>query len=249
MPAVAIFGVRVDDVTMEEAIACVARYVGEPGPRCRQIATVNPEFIMLARRNQDFASVLAASDLNLPDGANLVRAARMLGQPLRERVAGSDLIWQIAAKGAEAGWRIFLLGAGEGIAAQAAARLRERYPRLQVTGEWAGSPDPSEDRSQVARVNDSGAEVLFVAYGAPAQDLWIARNRERLDVRVAMGVGGALDFISGHIPRAPLWIQRAGLEWLFRLTRQPWRMRRQLALVQFAWLVVRARMKHESPQT
>lgn len=249
MPAVVILGVRVDDVTMEEAIACIARYIGESGPRCRQIATVNPEFIILARRNQDFARVLAASDLNLPDGANLVRAARMLGQPLRERVAGSDLIWQIAAKGAEAGWRIFLLGAGEGIAAQAAARLRERYPRLQVTGELAGTPDPREDRSQVARVNDSGAEVLLVAYGAPAQDLWIARNRERLAVRVAMGVGGAFDFISGHIPRAPLWIQRAGLEWLFRLARQPWRIRRQLALVQFAWLVVHARMKQESPQT
>ncbi len=243
MPAVAIFGVRVDDVTMEEAVACVAQYVREPGAHCRQIATINPEFIMLARRNQDFARVLASSDLNLPDGANLVRAARMLGQPLRERVAGSDLIWQIAARAAEAGWRVFLLGAVEGIAAQAAARLRARYPRLQVAGEWAGSPDPSEDRLQVARVNASGAQILFVAYGAPAQDLWIARNRERLAVRVAMGVGGAFDFISGRIPRAPPWMQRAGFEWFFRLTRQPWRIRRQFALVQFAWLVIRARMK------
>jgi N-acetylglucosaminyldiphosphoundecaprenol N-acetyl-beta-D-mannosaminyltransferase len=240
MPAVDILGVRVDDVTVEEAVACVAHFVREPG-RCRQVSTVNPEFIMLARRNQEFARVLAASDLNLPDGANLVRAAHARGRTLRERVAGIDLIWRIAALAAEEGWKIFLLGAAEGIAAQAAARLRELYPRLQVAGEWAGSPDSREDNSQVARVNDSRAQVLFVAYGAPAQDFWIARNRERLAVRVAMGVGGAFDFISGHIPRAPLWMQRAGLEWLFRLARQPWRIRRQIALIQFTWLILQSR--------
>jgi N-acetylglucosaminyldiphosphoundecaprenol N-acetyl-beta-D-mannosaminyltransferase len=239
MHSVEILGVRVDDVTMEQASACIADFVSEP--RCHQIATVNPEFIMLARRQPEFARVLVASDLNLPDGANLVRAARALGRPLRERVAGSDLVWRIAEYATEKGWKIFLLGAGEGIAAQAAVKLRERFPCLQIAGVWAGSPRPRDEAEQVARVNQSGAEILLVAYGAPAQDLWIARNRQRLTPHIAMGVGGALDFIAGRVPRAPLWMQRAGLEWLFRLTREPWRMRRQLALFEFTWLVFLAR--------
>jgi N-acetylglucosaminyldiphosphoundecaprenol N-acetyl-beta-D-mannosaminyltransferase len=239
MHSVDILGVRVDGVTMEEAIARVADFVREP--RCHQIATVNPEFIMLARRSREFAQALAASDLNLADGANLVRAARVLGKPLRERVAGSDFIWRLAAHAAEANWKIFLLGAGEGIADQAATRLRDRDPRLTIAGTWSGSPLPSAEAEQIARVNQSAAEILLVAYGAPAQDLWIARNRQRLFARVAMGVGGAFDFIAGRVPRAPLWIQQGGLEWLFRLARQPWRLRRQLALFEFTWRVVQAR--------
>ncbi len=241
MRSVEILGVRVDDVTMTEAVASVETFIAVPRAPCRQVATVNPEFIITARHNADFARVLAASDLNLPDGANLVRAARMLGRPLSERVAGSDLIWRLAERGAECGWQIFLLGAGEGVATQAAAKLSARYPALQIAGVWSGSPNPQDEDSIVARVNTSGAQILLVAYGAPAQDLWIARNRARLNTRVAMGVGGAFDFIAGRLPRAPLWMQRAGLEWLFRLARQPWRIRRQLSLVEFAWLVCRAR--------
>lgn len=239
MNSVEILGVRVDDVTMEQAVERVASMIGEP--RCHQIATVNPEFIMVARRDPEFSRVLAASDLNLPDGANLVRAARILGHPLHERVAGSDLIWRIAARAAQEGWKLFMLGAGEGIGAQAAAVLRGRCPDLQIAGVWAGSPQSRFDSEQVARVNASGGDILLVAYGAPAQDLWIARNRERLNPRMAMGVGGAFDFIAGMVPRAPLWMQRAGLEWLFRLTRQPWRAKRQLALIDFAWRVLMAR--------
>lgn len=238
MNSVEILGVRVDDVTMEQAVESVAAMMREP--RCHQIATVNPEFIMVARGHPDFARVLAASDLNLPDGANLVRAAQMLGQPLRERVAGSDLIWLIAGLAAEKGWKLFLLGAREGIGTQAAARLRERCPGLQIAGVWPGSPETRYDEEQVERVN-AGGDILLVAYGAPAQDLWIARNRGRLTPRVAMGVGGAFDFIAGLVPRAPRWMQRAGLEWFFRLTRQPWRAKRQLALVEFTWLVLSAR--------
>jgi N-acetylglucosaminyldiphosphoundecaprenol N-acetyl-beta-D-mannosaminyltransferase len=239
MHSVNVLGVRVDDVTMEQALGCFADFIGTPG--CHQIATVNPEFIMLARRNAEFARALAESDLNLPDGANLVRAARALGQPLRERVAGSDLIGRIAARSAESGWKIFLLGAGEGVAAQAAARLVERFPRLPIAGVWSGSPMPAAEDEQVERVNQSGAAILLVAYGAPAQDLWIARNRRRITPHAAMGVGGAFDFVAGRVPRAPLWVQQAGLEWLFRLTRQPWRLGRQLALFEFTWLVFRAR--------
>ncbi len=242
MRSVTLLGVRVDDVTMAEAVACVEAFISEPRARCRQIATVNPEFIVAARHNAEFARVLAACDLNVPDGANLVRAARILGSPLRGRVGGCDLMVQLAARAAQCGWKIFLLGARPGIAAQAAANLCVPYPKLQVVGTFAGSPAPCEEETLVARVNASGAQLLFVAYGAPTQDLWIARQRERLAVRVTMGVGGSFDYISGRLPRAPRWMQSAGLEWLFRLVRQPWRIRRQWMLAEFAWLVFRERI-------
>lgn len=234
-----ILGVRVDDVTMAEAVARVEALMQEP--RCHQVVTVNTEFVMLARRDPEFARALAAADLNVPDAANLIRGARMLGYPLRERVAGSDLVWALAARAAERGWRIFLLGAREGVAAQAAEKLRARYPRLQLAGVFAGSPDPRVQAEIAARVNAGGADILFVAYGAPAQELWIARNRDSLRVRVALGVGGAFDFIAGRLPRAPRWLQRAGLEWLFRLLLEPWRVRRQWALVEFTLLLLRRR--------
>lgn len=239
MHNVDVLGVRVDNVSMEQACAAVAGFIEEP--RCHQIATVNPEFILLARRNPEFARVLGESDLNLPDGENLVRAARLLGYSLQERVAGSDLIWRIASLASEKGWKLFLLGAGEGVGAAAAEKLRANYPTIQIAGVWSGSPGERDEVDQVNRVNSSRAEILLVAYGAPAQDLWIGRNRKRLQPRVAMGVGGAFDFIAGRVPRAPVWMQRAGLEWFFRLVRQPWRWRRQSALMEFAWLVFRAR--------
>jgi N-acetylglucosaminyldiphosphoundecaprenol N-acetyl-beta-D-mannosaminyltransferase len=205
------------------------------------IASVNPEFIMAARRRPDFAAALAQSDLNIPDGANLVRAARWLGRPLRERVAGSDLAPRLAERASREGWKLFLLGGRNGVGQEAAAHLVGRFPGLQIAGTFEGSPDPGEEQATVERVNASGATLLFVAYGAPAQDLWIWRNRGRLTARAAMGVGGTLDFIAGRIPRAPLWMQRAGLEWLYRLAREPRRIRRQAVLVQFLWLALTAR--------
>ncbi|MBN1967050.1 MAG: WecB/TagA/CpsF family glycosyltransferase, partial [Anaerolineae bacterium] len=136
------------------------------------------------------------------------------------------------------GWRLFLLGAAPGVAERTAAVLECDYPGLQIAGTYAGSPAPQEEEAIIERVNASGADILFVAYGAPRQDDWIARNRERLNVRVAMGVGGSFDFIAGVVPRAPRWMQQIGLEWLFRLIRQPWRWRRMLRLPRFIWAVL-----------
>jgi N-acetylglucosaminyldiphosphoundecaprenol N-acetyl-beta-D-mannosaminyltransferase len=111
-------------------------------------------------------------------------------------------------------------------------------PQIQIVGTYAGSPAPDEEAAIVQRVNASGADILLVAYGAPQQDKWIARNLPRLQVKMAMGVGGALDFIAGVIPRAPAWMQKYGIEWLYRLYRQPWRIRRMLRLPYFVLLVL-----------
>jgi len=239
-PVLRILGVPVHDVTCEETLGRIAAWIARGGSH--QIATVNPEFVMAARRDEEFRRILNAAHLALPDGIGLIWASRLLGRPLRERVAGSDLVPMIAALAAKRGYRLFLLGAAPGVAEEAARRLRQENPGLTIAGTHAGSPAVEEEEEIVALVQAARPHVLLVAYGAPAQDKWIARNLKRLRVPVCMGVGGALDFIAGVAKRAPRWVQRLGLEWLHRLIHQPWRWRRQLALVRFAGLVLRERL-------
>ena len=220
-------------VTMEQTVDLSCQFMAEPG--CSQIATVNPEFIMAAGQDNRFMAVLQEADLCIPDGIGLVYASRWMGRPLPERVPGSELVYGLAEAAAQHGWRLYLLGAAPGVAEEAAALFEAHYPGLIIAGVYAGSPHPAENEHIVNLINDSQADLLFVAYGAPNQDKWIARNRETLSsVRLALGVGGSLDFVTGRSQRAPLWMQRFGLEWLHRLLKEPWRWRRMLALPQFA---------------
>ena len=235
-----IIGAPVDDVTMAETLASVEAFIADGGPH--QIATVNPEFVVAAQRSAPFRVVLERADLSLPDGIGLLWAARVLRQPLRERVAGSDLVPEVARLSAWRGYRLYLLGAAPGVAERAAEALRRDYPGVQIVGTYAGTPEPCDEDDIAGRIAAVDPDVLFVAYGAPRQDLWIHRNLSRLAVPVCMGVGGTLDFVAGVAVRAPLWMRRAGLEWLHRLWRQPWRWRRMLALPRFVALVIRERL-------
>lgn len=234
---VSILNIPVHPVTMSETLQLARLFMDEP--RLHQVATVNPEFVMAAQGDAGFRRVLQNADLCLPDGVGLLFAARRYGRTLPERVPGSELVYHLAGLAAQETWRLYLLGAAPGVAEEAAERLQQRYSDLQIAGTYAGSPLPAENQAIVDRINESGANLLYVAYGAPAQDKWIARNRDLLiDVRVALGVGGALDFITGRSIRAPRWIQRFGLEWLHRLWHEPWRWRRMLALPRFALRVL-----------
>jgi N-acetylglucosaminyldiphosphoundecaprenol N-acetyl-beta-D-mannosaminyltransferase len=244
--SVTILGIPVHNVTYAETLGLIEQYVAEGGRH--QICTANPEFVMAAQSDVEFARVLKAADLVLPDGVGLVWASRWLAwrpRPesqravLRERVAGSTLVWRLAELAAARGWRVYFLGAAEGVAARAAATLCERFPGLVVAGAYAGSPRPEEEGVIVERVRAAGPHLLLVAYGAPQQDKWVARNAAGLKVPVMMGVGGSLDFIAGVAVRAPGWMQSLGLEWLHRLLLQPWRWRRMLALPKFVWRVLR----------
>jgi N-acetylglucosaminyldiphosphoundecaprenol N-acetyl-beta-D-mannosaminyltransferase len=232
-----ILAVRVDDVTGDETLALVERFIAERAPH--QICTVNPEFIMAAQRDEAFRDVINNAALCPPDGVGVLWAARRLGHPLRERVGGTDMAERIAARAAQLDWRMYFLGAAPGVAEQAATVLQTRYPGLAVVGTFAGSSTPSEENAIVERIRAARPDVLLVAFGAPMQDVWIARNQPRLQVPVAMGVGGAFDFIAGVTRRAPRWVQRLGFEWLHRLIHEPWRWRRQLALPRFVWRVLR----------
>ena len=233
-----ILGVRVDCVDMGGAVDAVARLVEQGGPT-RLVATVNPEIVMRARSDRRFGEVLESAALCVADGIGVVWAMRRLGCPQYERVSGSDLVPQLAAVCARRGWRPFLLGSRPGVAAEAARRLEADNPGLVVAGTHAGSPRPEDDEETLGRIAAARPDVLLVAYGSPNQELWIARNRHRLGVPVAMGVGGTLDFLAGRVRRAPAWMRRAHLEWLWRLLLQPARARRMAVLPLYALAVLR----------
>lgn len=235
---VSILGLPVHRMTYNKLLTEIRTWIAIKD-RAHQICTINPEFIMTAQTDTIFKALLLRSDFNVADGVGLLWAAKRLGRPLPARVTGSDGVPIIAERAAKEGWRLFFLGAAEGVAQAAADILTAKYPALQMAGVYSGSPRPEDEDDIVARINASNADILFVAYGAPAQDKWIARNLPRLKVSMAMGIGGSFDFIAGIVPRAPVWMQRAGLEWLFRLIRQPWRAKRMLKLPRFVWAVLR----------
>jgi N-acetylglucosaminyldiphosphoundecaprenol N-acetyl-beta-D-mannosaminyltransferase len=234
-----LLGVRVHNVTKSEALALLEEYAASGVPH--HVVTLNPEYLVQAHDSPQFQQVLNQADLALADGSGLMLASRLLGSPLVERLPGVDLIRSLAALAAARGFRLFLLGAGPGVAEAATRALVAQYPRLVIAGTYAGSPNLAEEEEIRARIRAAQPHFLFVAYGSPQQDFWIQRNLDPLGVPVAMGVGGALDYLSGRVARAPRWMRAWGLEWLYRLGREPWRWRRMLRLPRFLWLVLRER--------
>jgi N-acetylglucosaminyldiphosphoundecaprenol N-acetyl-beta-D-mannosaminyltransferase len=236
IPSHNVLGVRVDALSMDQVVSSITSMVHSG--KSHQVVTVNPEFIMLAQKNLEFRTAINNASLVVPDGIGIIYASRYLGKSIPDRVTGIDLTRRIAAVAAHRGLRLFLLGAAPGVADRAAAQLRKEYPSITIAGTYAGSPRVEEEEEICSRIGEAKPHILLVAYGAPNQELWICRNKEKLRVPVAIGVGGALDFLSGVVRRAPDAIQRAGFEWLFRLFQQPWRWRRMMALPVFAVLVL-----------
>ncbi|HLH63668.1 MAG TPA: WecB/TagA/CpsF family glycosyltransferase [Ktedonobacteraceae bacterium] len=245
-----VLGVRVDRLSQQQALDAIERLIALRRASsntlpCRQIITVNTEFVMAAQRNRLFRKAINSAALVIADGIGVVWATHFMGCPTPERITGTDTLVALARRCAKAGYRLYLLGAAPGVAELAAARLQELAPGLEIAGTYAGSPAVSEEDAIIERIQAAGADVVCVAYGAPAQDLWIYRNLERLPAALAMGVGGAFDFLSGRQRRAPLIMQRMGLEWLYRLYREPWRWQRMLAIPRFIVLILlKGRRKH-----
>ena len=237
-PTATILNVNVHALTNDQTLALIEQFIASKQPH--QLVTVNPEFVVTAQGDPKFREIINKSALALPDGIGLLKAARFLQTtPLPERVAGSDVVVRLAELSHQKGYRIYFLGAWEGVAEKAVENLKAQYPRLKVAGVYAGSPALDENEAIVQRILPTMPDILLVAYGAPKQDKWIARNLERLQIPVCMGVGGSFDFLAGTAKRAPVWIQRWGLEWLHRLVMQPWRWRRIWnAVFYFSWLVI-----------
>ena len=235
-----ILGVGFDRVALVDAVARIEQRLDD-GERTF-IITANPEFVMLCRQDREVADIAEHADLVVPDGTGAVVASRFLGDPLPGRAPGRLLVDRLAAVATERRLSLFLLGAGPGIAERAAERLRARHPDLRIAGTYAGSAD--DDGDVVPRVLAAAPDVVLVAFGMPKQERWIARNLTRLpSVRVAVGVGGSLDYLAGAAKAPPGIVHLVGLEWLWRLAREPQRWRRQRVLPLFVFLVVLARMR------
>ncbi len=233
-----ILGVRVDRLSQQQALDRIDQMIVQYSASnndllCQQVVTVNTEFVMAAQHNAVFRQCINQAAIVVADGIGIVWATWYLHKPVPERVTGTDTLIELAKHCAIGGYRLYLLGAAPGVAEEAGKRLQQFAPGLQIAGTYAGSPALDEEEAIIERMRTAQADILCVAYGAPAQELWINRNLSRLPVAVAIGVGGAYDFLSGRQIRAPRVMQRMGLEWLYRLYREPWRWRRMLAIPQF----------------
>lgn len=201
--------------------------------KLNQIVTVNLDFVAIARRDPDFRDTLNEADLAVADGMPLVWASRLSDQPLPQRLTGVELVDECCRVAVETDSNVFLLGAAPGIADEAADTLQARFPGLRIAGVYAPPFGPltvEENERILKRIHEARPDFLFVALGAPQQDIWIRANRDRLDVPVCMGVGCVLDLLAGVVSRAPIWMQQTGLEWLFRLLQEPGRLWRRYIL-------------------
>lgn len=238
-----ILGVQVDILTLTEAVGKIELFIRQGAPRL--VVTANPEIIMLARDDAGFKEILTNTDMVTADGIGVVVAARILGAPLEERVTGIDLSRELFGIASRQGYSIYLLGAKPGVAEQAALNLVRDFPGLQIVGCHDGYF--SDDGPVVEDIRAKRPDILLVALGMGKQEKWFWRYKAELGVPVAIGVGGSLDVYAGVAHRAPQWVQGMGLEWLYRLIKQPSRIGRMLVLPYFLVLVVLERVRHKLP--
>ncbi len=227
-PALELFHVRLHPVTMEEALAQAERFIAEGGPH--MIVTSDTSAVVRAQEDEELRTIINEADLATVDGQGVVLCARLLNLPISERVAGVDMMQHLCAVAARLGQPIALLGAAPGVAEAAAHKLQELYPGLRVVYTHHGYFTPEEERTIVEQIRCAQPAVLFVAMGIPKQEKWIKAHLQELGVPVCMGVGGSFDVLAGRVPRAPLWMRRCGLEWLYRTIREPRRLPRLAAL-------------------
>jgi N-acetylglucosaminyldiphosphoundecaprenol N-acetyl-beta-D-mannosaminyltransferase len=229
-----ILGVNVDAVTMAQAVQKVESLITARTPSL--IATANAEMLMMADSDIELQKILNSAALVVPDGAGTVWAARHLGYNMPERVAGVDLVTNLLTKN----YKVYFFGAAEGVAETAAANARKKY-NANIVGTRNGFFTADYELAILDSINNSGAEILLVGLGVPKQEKWIFKNLDKLKIPVSIGVGGTFDVLAGKVKRAPRWMQRAKLEWLFRALLQPSRAGRLVALPKFVYKVVNSK--------
>ena len=260
-----ILGVGVTNATQEEILEYIVNFVKNSSKKLF-ITTPNPEILVFAHHHHGFKTILNKADLALNDGAGVTWASTLLKKPLKARVTGVDVMEKLCEKVCDRPITVGFLGGRIGVAERTAECLQKKYSHLKVSfagEEWSETlcviATPSGVEGETISLNgiaSSGLtsltiprndnrkeiDILFVAFGFPKQEQWIYDNLERIPVKVAMGVGGAFDYISGRVPRAPRWVRSIGFEWLFRLLIEPWRIKRQLVLLEFVWLVIKEKL-------
>lgn len=232
-----LLGVAVDNLTLDESVDRIATFVDTGHPH--QHVVVNADKVVKAARDPRLASVIASCDLINADGMPVVWASHLLGQPLKERVTGIDLFFRLLREAPARGWRVYLLGARPEVLAECVRRAQRDYPGLQIAGAHHGYWPPEEETALVEQIRAAQPDLLFVAMGSPRKELFLAEHLDTMEVPFAMGVGGSFDVMAGLTRRAPRWMQKTGLEWLYRLLQEPRRMYRRYLIedMQFFWLL------------
>ena len=234
-----ILGVGITNATKKEILEYIIKSL-ENFKKKLIFVTPNPEFLVLASKNFTFKYILNKADLALADGIGILIAGKILGKELKERFTGVELLESLCLVVAKKPITVGFLGGREGVAEKTAECLQKKHPGLKVAFAQEEWPNAEVDGRRW-RIEES-IDILFVAFGAPKQEFWIRENLQKIPVRIAIGVGGAFDYISGQVPGVPLFIRKIGFEWLFRLIRQPWRIKRQLALLEFIYLVLKEKI-------
>lgn len=227
-----ILDIPVDRISMEEATRRISEFVNSTS--YHMVFTPNPEIVMLAKDNEKFKAAMKRADLIVPDGIGVVLASKILKDSLPERVAGYDLVQNTMKQAVDKGYRYYFFGSKPGVADMAAEKMRSQYPGIQIVGTRDGYFKEEQIPEIIEDINNSNANILLVALGAPKQELWIDQYQDQLpNIRVAIGVGGSLDGMAGIVKRAPEFFQKVGLEWFYRLVSQPTRAKRMLILPKF----------------
>ncbi|HID06369.1 MAG TPA: glycosyltransferase, partial [Armatimonadetes bacterium] len=236
--SVYMLGVPVCTLNMERVLQRIEEFIAERQPRI--IVTADTSALIRAQEDTEFRDIIRNADIVTPDGIGVVLAARLLGFPLTQRVSGVDLMRRLCELAGQRGYRIFLLGARPGVVERAAMRLRQLYPTLTIVGMHHGYFDASQELHIIKCIRDAHPDILFVAMGIPKQEKWIAKHLNELNVPVSIGVGGSFDVYAGVAKRAPRWVQRLCLEWLYRALREPHRVKRLIAIPKLLILVARS---------
>ena len=232
-----VLNVRVDTISMPAAVAQIESYIDNHTTPV-MIATANAEMVMMATQDAELASVLHNAALVIPDGAGVVWAARYTGYSVPERVAGYDLVQNLLARAPGKQYRVYLLGGAPGIAEAAKSAAELKFPGINIVGVQDGYFASNQEPAIIENIRAARPDILLAALGVPKQEKWLARNLDKLGIPVAIGVGGTFDVMAGVVQRAPLWMQRASLEWAFRLLCQPSRIIRMMALPRFVLKVL-----------
>lgn len=239
MEQIRILGVKVDNVTMDEAVQTVFGWLEEEGNHL--IVTPNPEIIYHAYHTPEFREVLNSADLTVPDGIGVVYGAKIIGTPVKERVPGFELCCHVLEGLPSRNKSVFLLGGKPGVAELAAKKIEERYPKIRIAGFCDGYFQ--DEQAVIEQINSSNADFLMVCIGFPRQENWIVKHKDQLKVKVSIGAGGSVDVLAGTVKRAPAFFCKTGLEWFYRLLKQPSRIGRMMNLPKFLLTVIKKNLK------
>lgn len=236
-----IHGIMIDNVTMEEALCCVLDMLSKDG--AKKVFTPNAEIIMQANRDKSLSSILNSGDLVVADGAGVVLASKILNKRLKQKVSGVDLVKQIFINTDRRPTSFFIFGGKPNVAEQASINILSEFPRANIVGFRNGYFSDEDVPEIIRQINASKAEVLLVGLGAPKQEKWISEYANELKCKVIIGVGGTIDVFAGTAKMAPEFMRKAGLEWLYRLCKEPRRYKRMLDLPRFMVLTFKTKYK------